>query len=83
VWSAAGSVSKECSVDGNGSPRRERHGSYVQSYSRTIGGWPVILIVEDDALLRMHAAGLLEEMGFASSKPRERRRRVEAVGNPR
>jgi two-component system, response regulator PdtaR len=25
---------------------------------------PVILVVEDDALLRMHAAGLLEENGF-------------------
>jgi CheY-like chemotaxis protein len=29
-----------------------------------MGAKPTILVVEDDALLRMHAAGLLEDNGF-------------------
>jgi two-component system, response regulator PdtaR len=32
--------------------------------SRLMGAKPTILVVEDDALLRMHAAGLLEDNGF-------------------
>ena len=30
-----------------------------------MGAKPTILVVEDDALLRMHAAGLLEDNGFS------------------